>query len=179
MNQHLLEREWIAPRLREFRSASSSLNIDANLIGYITELFGPFSLQIEDGTVGEFYYQDMPAQAQVWFAITDLYAQRFSSLFKWLEKQRKVEAPRMQLAYNALRARSDPRITSQESKFSQKNKKRASYRIVLSPEDNEWVGSTRIEDYFKRHRQLIEALVNDVEANVQRQKDVLESLVFQ
>jgi hypothetical protein len=177
MNRHLLEREWILPRLREYKQAMSKLDMDKDTIGYITSLLGPIALQIVGGSAGEFFHHEMLPHATVWFAIADLYEEKFRPLYRWLNKQRRTEAPRIQQAYQELKNKSDPRITSEEGRVSSSQRKRHSYMILLSSDDNRWIAQTRLGDYFKRRQAIMEELLLSIEEDVQRQNDVLESLV--
>jgi hypothetical protein len=177
MNRHLLEREWILPRLHEFIVAASGLDVEKDTIGYITSLFGPFTLRVMAGKAGEFYYQEPLPNASVWLAISDLYKERFIPLFRWVEKQRRNEVHRVQQAYEELKGKGDRRIVIAEGRISARQRKRQSYSIVLTSADNKWVSQTRIKDYFKRQRNVIEGLIVSIEEDVKRQNDVLESLL--
>jgi hypothetical protein len=178
MNRHLLEREWIVPRLQEFKDAASQLDIDKDLVGYSTILFGPLALQINSGKPGGFLHQELPRRASVWFAIFDLYESRFASLNQWIGRQQKLEASTIQAAYNELKAKSDSRITSQEGKLPARARNHFYYSIVLSSKDNSWTKNTRLNEYFKRQKKVAVSLLGDIEQDVKRQKDILESLVM-
>ncbi len=177
MNRHLLEREWIVPRLREFKEISSKLTFEKDLCGSICALFGPLGLQVNGKKVGEFYYQEIPPQAAVWLAIMALYHEHFAQLFKWLTKQQQIEAPRIQEAYLALKAKSDARITTEEGKVPPGREKRHSYRMILNSNDNEWLKKTRIGEYFTRHQKAMFDLLSIIETDVKNQKDILSSLI--
>lgn len=166
MNRTLLEREWILPKLVQFREKSKNLNPKANPVGYANELFGGLSLHNRGRSDGEFVYQNPSSDGYVWLAIIDLYAEKYRAS---ATSRRKKDSAVIKQALRALAAAGDPRISATGDRIK-------SGVIELNETDNAWLIKTRVPAYFDRYKATTLKLLDELQKSAAEQKSALQQL---
>jgi hypothetical protein len=190
MNRHLIEREWIVPKLCEFIKAESQLDLQDNIINYVQALFGKFSLQVKGGKAEEFFYDFLQPNAAAWTSVSRLYESHFDGLNRWLRSQRAGDSRILQEELKALRQKGDPRVLDLESQGPRvaqteqvavgrrkSTSKVPVYRIALDASDDVWVKKTRVPEYFRRYANAMKSLLGQVQADDKSQRDILGALL--
>jgi hypothetical protein len=164
MNRKLLERDWILPKLMEFREMSKDIDPKINPIGYVNKLFGGLSLRHVGKGSGDFIFPSPSPQGFVWLEIRDLYPEKFRS-----PSRRKRDTSVIKDALQALADAGDQRLSSRGGRVK-------SGIIELNEADNVWILKTRVPSYFEWYKNVSLKLLAEVTKAVSEQKSALQQM---
>jgi hypothetical protein len=158
MNRPLLEREWILPKLKQICELSDRLDLDGDLIGYVTEFYGGIVVHARGPTRTQFYYvSDMNSLGHVAMTIKRLYPDKFLEIYATTARRFRKEKPMISARLNEMKKLG-------ESRFGGKAARTGS--IPLRSEDSEWLKETRIYPYLKAEREIMHQLLGQVSSAV-------------
>jgi hypothetical protein len=166
MNRTLLEREWIIPKLTEFREMSKGIDPKLNPVGFANALFGGVSLHNRGSSGGDFVYDKPSPHRYVWLAIRDLYEEKYRPTRKRPRRDSAVIKDSLRSLANS----GDPRISSSGRRIK-------SGMVGLNESDNDWLLKTRVPGIFERYKETTLRLLEEIEGAVSSQKSALNDLL--
>jgi hypothetical protein len=177
MNQNLLEREWIIPKLRDFRKLADITKIDDDPIGYVIAVFGQLSLSLSGPNKLEFIYEELTPNGYVWLVLVDLYSRHFRDCNVWADKQRKRDADVITNALENMMRRNDPRLKRVSKLDARTVRANGLYRIDLNASDNGWIAKTRVPEYERRIQEIFKKMLGELETGAEAQGKMLQQLL--
>lgn len=164
MNRRLIEREWIIPKLKEFRDVAENVNPKTDLVAYANQVFGGLQVHHQGRSKPQYIYRGLTPFGQIMLLIARLYPQRFP-----LYDDSKDAAP-FKAALAAMVKTKDPRISATPT-----DKIRAgSFELAAG---DAWVTKTGLTAYFVGQKVGALALLTELEGAASEQVSVLNDLV--
>jgi predicted NACHT family NTPase len=110
MNRPLLEREWILPKLNQICEFADRLDLDGDLMRYVTELYGGMVVHLRGQTRTQFFHvSQMTPLGHVAFAIKRLYPSSFTEVHAMTARRFKKERSMISAKLNEIKKSGDPR----------------------------------------------------------------------
>lgn len=173
MNRHLLEREWLLPKLNEFLAIADASFSKEKLVDYISMQFGDVNLYVRSTVLG-FVYGELRPAAHVWFAIIDLYPNLFAKLEEWESRAVRADQSKLLKLFDELVSTSSGK--GLKFRGGDQNSRVVPISILLKSGDNERLAKTHLPEYFQRQIKIMRELKKKIEEDVSQQKKILEAL---
>ena len=159
MNQNLLEREWVLPKLGELNLIISKIPTP-DIFEYLNVFYVDASLGLIDGT--QITLNDFTQWGLFRICLYRFYTDRFDGLPS--EKRSKLKSAAEEIKK---RLKKDPRLHKGDQQFS----------IRLNASDNKTLAGTWLSEFVEEERGLLQQLQKDVEISVEDQGSILSGML--